>query len=118
MSLLMFLATTTCLFACSCLPNTSCYVFWSYQAHLWFHCSKTFFGYNCETQWYYDLWTQSSPLFVDSQKNLNHLLEDQHKVLLLIAYDDWVANDCSVMTWLLNNMNENVSAIVMFMKEI
>ena len=32
------------------------------------------------------------------------------------AYDDWVVSECSVITWLLSSMDEEVSASVMFLK--
>jgi len=33
-------------------------------------------------------------------------------------YDDWVAIDCNVMTWLLNSMAKRVSVSVMFLKTV
>ena len=34
------------------------------------------------------------------------------------TYDDWVTSDFNVMTWLINNKNEKVSAGFMFLKSV
>jgi len=48
-------------------------------------------------------------------KKLKHLTEDP-PTMGTSAYDDWVASDCSMMTWLLSSMDEKVSASVIFLK--
>ena len=54
------------------------------------------------------LWAQFFSLFVGSQKKLKHLIKVP-PTTSTTAYDDWVANDCSVMTRLLSSMVEMVS---------
>ena len=61
----------------------------------------TFYGLSC--------------LFISSQKKLKHLTEN------LVAngattYDNWVDSNCSMMTWLLNNIYEKISVSVVFLK--
>jgi len=61
------------------------------------------------------IWAHSFSLFVGLQKKVKRLT----KGLLakgMITYDDMLASDCSVMTRILSNMHEKVSATVMFMK--
>jgi len=43
---------------------------------------------------------------------MKHLTED-HQAKDTATYDNWVASDCSKMTWLFSNMDEKVSASVM-----
>ena len=54
-------------------------------------------------------------LFVGSQEKLKHVAKDPPSKGTAI-YDDYVASNCSVMTWLLSNMDEKVNASVMFLK--
>jgi len=63
----------------------------------------------------YLLWVKSFCLFVGSQKKLKHLAEDP-PAKSTIAYDDWIASDYSVMTWLLNIIDEKAYASIMFQK--
>ena len=63
----------------------------------------------------YLLWAQFFRLFFGSQKKLKHLSEDP-PAKSTTAYDDWVATDCSVMTWLLSSMDNKISASVIFLK--
>jgi len=48
---------------------------------------------------------------------LKHLTENP-PAKCTTAYDDWVASDYDVMTWLLNNMDEKDSASVIFLKSV
>jgi len=45
---------------------------------------------------HYLLWVQFFHLFVSSQKKLNHLT----LIKGTATYDNWVASDCNMMTWL------------------
>ena len=60
----------------------------------------------------YILWAKSFRLFVCSQK-LKHLSE--HPGTKSTTFNDRVSNDCSMMTWLHNSMDE-VNASAMFLK--
>lgn len=60
---------------------------------------------------------------VGAQKKLKHHLEDPTNekdpaYSAYSAYSDWLASDCCVITWLLNNMDEKVSSDVMFLKVV
>jgi len=63
----------------------------------------------------YLLWTPSFRLFVGSQKKLKHLTKNP-PTIGTTAYNDGVASDCSMMTWLFSNMDEKISATIMFLK--
>jgi len=58
---------------------------------------------------------KSFRLFIGSQKKMKHIIEEP-PIKGIATYDDWVASDYSVMTWLLNGMDENINASVMFLK--
>jgi len=62
----------------------------------------------------YLLWAQAFRIFVGAQNNLAHLLQSTPAATDLI-YVTWLIGDYSVMTWLLNSLEENISGSVMFL---
>lgn len=56
----------------------------------------------------YLLWVQSFRLLVRLHKKLKHITNDP-LVKSATPYDDWVASDYSVITWLLNSIDEKVN---------
>ena len=55
----------------------------------------------------YLLWAQSFHLFVGSQQKQQHLIDDL-SAKDSPAYADWAVSDCSMMSWLINSMDEKV----------
>ncbi|KAL0355349.1 UNVERIFIED_CONTAM: hypothetical protein Sradi_3981800 [Sesamum radiatum] len=62
----------------------------------------------------YILWSQAFRLFLSSQNKLNHILTSPPPSTDA-TFSAWPQTDYSVMTWLLNSMEEYVSTNVMFL---
>ncbi|XP_057799090.1 uncharacterized protein LOC131014928 isoform X1 [Salvia miltiorrhiza] len=63
----------------------------------------------------YLLWSRAFLLFLGSQKKKTHVLSDPVASTDL-KYDAWSADDCAVMTWLLNSLEDSVSKNIMFLE--
>lgn len=63
----------------------------------------------------YLLWSRAFLLFLGSHKKCNHVLSGA-PAKIDPKYEAWSANDGSVMTWLLNIMDESVGKNIMFLE--
>jgi len=108
--LLVYLPTCVCL-------TIGYYVFRRHQAHFHFHGFEIVFCYYHETQWRHlsSLGWNFVPLSAcrRSWTSYRGFFSKWYD-----AYDDWVASDCNVMTWLLSSMHEEVNTNVMFLKTV
>ena len=62
----------------------------------------------------YLLWAQAFRIFIGIQNKLAYLLQDQ-LATTDPTYATWLTGDYSVMTWLLNSLEEKISGSVMFL---
>ncbi|KAH6798462.1 hypothetical protein C2S51_034946 [Perilla frutescens var. frutescens] len=62
----------------------------------------------------YLLWSRAFLLFLGSQNKRNHVLVAP-PAATDATFTTWSQSDCSVMTWLLNSMDESVSKNIMFL---
>ncbi|KAG6400916.1 hypothetical protein SASPL_137761 [Salvia splendens] len=60
----------------------------------------------------YMLWSRAFLLFLGSQKKKSHV-QTAMPVTIDANYDTWCADDCSVMTWLLNSLEPAISQNIM-----
>ena len=62
----------------------------------------------------YLLWAQAFRIFIGVQDKLAYLLEPP-PTTADTTYKTWLSSDYYVMTWLLNSLEENISASVIFL---
>ena len=62
----------------------------------------------------YLLWAQAFRIFIGAQNRLDHLLQNP-PATSDPTYMTWLTGDYSVMTWLLNSLEEKISGSVMFL---
>ena len=65
----------------------------------------------------YLLWAQVFHIFISAQNKLAHLLQSP-PTDTDPTYVIWLTGDYSVMTWLLNNLEEKISGSVMFLHTV
>ena len=65
----------------------------------------------------YLLWAQVFHIFIGAQNKLAHLLQSPSDVKDL-TYVTWITGDYSVMTWLLNSLEEKISGSVTFLHTV
>ena len=62
----------------------------------------------------YLLWAHAFRILIGAQNNLTHLLQSP-PAATDPAYVTWLTGDYSVMTWLLNSLEEKISDSIMFL---
>ena len=65
----------------------------------------------------YLLWAQTFRIFIGVQRKLAHLLQNSHATSDP-TYIIWLTGDYSVMTWLLNSLEEKISGSVTFLTTV
>lgn len=63
----------------------------------------------------YFLWSQAFETFFDVHRKIRHLTHDPPDVKDA-TYEDWFANDCVVISWLVNSIEESISRGIMMLK--
>lgn len=63
----------------------------------------------------YLLQSQSFRVFVEEQRKIGHHIDEPLNVKDT-SYSDWAVNECCIIPWLLNNMEEKFSSGVIFFK--
>jgi len=66
---------------------------------------------------YYLLWAQAFHIFIGARNKLDHLLQSSPADSNL-TYMTWLTRDYSVMTWLLNSIEEKISDSVMILPTV
>ena len=62
----------------------------------------------------YLLWSQAFETFFGVHRKICHLTDDPPDAKD-VTYEDWLADYCAVISWLVNNMDEDVSKGVMML---
>ena len=63
------------------------------------------------------LWSQAFQTFIGAHRKTRHLTADPPEAKDS-AYDDWFADDCVVISQLVNSMEEDVSRDVMMLRPV
>ena len=63
----------------------------------------------------YLLWKQAFETILGAHLKIRHLMHDPPDVKDL-TYEDWLADDCAMITWLVNSMEEQIAQSVMMLK--
>ena len=63
----------------------------------------------------YLLWSQVFETFLGAHRKIQYITHPPLDVKDT-AYEDWLVDDCAVISWLVNNMDEKVSCSVMLLK--
>ena len=63
----------------------------------------------------YLLWSQAFETFFGEHRKIRHLTHPPPNVKD-VAYEDWFADDCAVISWIVNSMDESVARSVIMLK--
>ena len=63
----------------------------------------------------YLLWSQAFETFLGAHKKIRHITHPPPDVKDA-TYEDWLTDDCTVISWLVNSMDEGIARSVMMMK--
>lgn len=61
------------------------------------------------------LWSQAFETFLGAHRKICHITHPPPDVKD-VTYEDWLVDDCAVISWLVNSMDEGITRSVMMMK--
>ena len=61
------------------------------------------------------LWSQAFETFISAHRKTRHLTADPPEAKDS-TYDDWFVDDCAIISWLVNSMEEDISQGVMMLR--
>ena len=61
------------------------------------------------------LWSQAFETFLGGYRKIRHIIASPPDANDA-TYEDWFANDCAVISWMLNSMDEDIARSVIMLK--